>query len=263
MATGGGEPIGTAPPGRHEAADGGARKGRVFISHAREDTDFAEQLVAALDLSGFEAVLDRQGRTAGDSGRDARTGGLVRDADAVVLALSPQSAASKLCGWEVAEAIRLNKRIVPVICRAVTSTAAGLQQVRHIYFYAEPKIPGSGFGAGLAQLVQALNADLEWVRGHTRLLQRAMEWDASGRTGRTAAVAGGDRRGQGLGGAAAEGCAGADLVAVRVRQCERVGAGRAGQRGVSRSGGALEGRLRLPSSRAPNGRAGAQPLSLS
>ena len=42
-------------------------------------------------------------------------------------------------------------------------------------------MPGSGFGTGLANLVTALNTDFDWLREHTRYLQRAMEWDKGGR----------------------------------------------------------------------------------
>src|SRR5262249_47560586 len=43
------------------------------------------------------------------------------------------------------------------------------------------RFPGSGFGSGLVGLVSALNTDLDWLREHTRYLQRATEWDAGGR----------------------------------------------------------------------------------
>ena len=42
-------------------------------------------------------------------------------------------------------------------------------------------MPGSGFGTGLANLVAALNTDFDWLREHTRYLQRAIEWDKGGR----------------------------------------------------------------------------------
>jgi hypothetical protein len=50
-----------------------------------------------------------------------------------------------------------------------------------IFLYAEPKFPGSGFGSGLVRLASALNTDLDWLREHTRYLQRATEWDVGGR----------------------------------------------------------------------------------
>jgi len=48
-------------------------------------------------------------------------------------------------------------------------------------FYPEPRAPGSGFGAGLTSLITALETNLDWIRQHTRLLERAAEWDGGGR----------------------------------------------------------------------------------
>jgi hypothetical protein len=39
----------------------------------------------------------------------------------------------------------------------------------------------SRFGTGLKSLVAALNTDVDWVREHTRYLQRAIEWDRGGK----------------------------------------------------------------------------------
>jgi hypothetical protein len=50
-----------------------------------------------------------------------------------------------------------------------------------MFFYEESKVPGSGFGIGLASLITALNTDFDWLREHTRYLQRAKEWDEGGR----------------------------------------------------------------------------------
>lgn len=81
------------------------------------------------------------------------------------------------------EAARLNKRILPVNCRPLegASPPPRLRELNYIFFYEEPKIPGSGFGTGLASLIAALNTDFDWIREHTRYLQRAMEWDTGGR----------------------------------------------------------------------------------
>jgi hypothetical protein len=40
---------------------------RVFISYSREDLDFADQLAAALDSSGFECFIDREGISGGEA----------------------------------------------------------------------------------------------------------------------------------------------------------------------------------------------------
>lgn len=155
---------------------------RVFISFTRDDLDFADQLDAALNVCGFECVIDRQGISAGEDWK-RRLGDLISWADAVVFVLSPSSANSEILAWEVEEAARLGKRIVPVKCRPFESEGSSplLRALSFIFFHADPKVPGSGFGTGLAAVVAALNTDSEWVREHTRYLQRAIEWDVSGR----------------------------------------------------------------------------------
>jgi hypothetical protein len=97
--------------------------------------------------------------------------------------LSPSSARSEICDWEVEKAARLNKRVLPVNCRPLEgeSPPPRLRELNYIFFYEEPKLPGSGFGTGLASLIAALNTDFDWLREHTRYLQRAIEWDRGGR----------------------------------------------------------------------------------
>jgi TIR domain len=155
---------------------------RVFISYSREDLDFADQLNAALDLCGFECIIDRHGISGGEDWK-RRLGNMISEADTVVFVLSPTSARSEICAWEVEEATRLGKRILPVNCRPLkgASPPPRLRDLNYIFFHADPKVPGSGFGTGLATLVAALNTDFDWLREHTRYLQRASEWDRGGR----------------------------------------------------------------------------------
>jgi hypothetical protein len=159
-----------------DSADRG--KLRVFISYSRDDLDFADQLDAALNTCGFECIIDRHGISGGEDWK-RRLGNLIREADTVVFVLSPTSARSDICAWEVEEAARLGKRILPVICQPLegVSPPARLRDLNYIFFHPDPKSPGSGFGTGLAKLVVALNTDFDWLREHTRYLQRATEWD--------------------------------------------------------------------------------------
>jgi len=165
---------------RPDSADKG--KLRVFISYSREDLDFADQLNLALDAYGFECFIDRQGISGGEDWK-RRLGNLISEADTVVFVLSPTSARSEICAWEVEEATRLNKRILPVNCQPLkgASPPVRLRDLNYIFFHADPKAPGSGFGSGLAKLIAALNTDFDWLREHTRYLQRAIEWDMGGR----------------------------------------------------------------------------------
>jgi TPR repeat protein len=155
---------------------------RVFISYSRDDLDFADQLNAALDAYGFECLIDRHGISGGEDWK-RRLGSLISEADTVVFVLTPNSARSPICDWEVEEATRLNKRVLPIVSRPLegVSPPPRLRELNYIFFHKEPKVPDSGFGTGLANLITALNTDFDWLREHTRYLQRAMEWDAGGR----------------------------------------------------------------------------------
>jgi len=155
---------------------------RVFISYSRDDLKFADQLDAALDACDFECLIDRHGIFGGEDWK-RRLGNLISEADEVVFVLTPSSIQSEICDWEVEEAARLNKRILPVVCRPLEGMdpPPRLSDLNYMFFYEEPKTPGSGFGTGLASLVAALNTDFDWLREHTRYLQRATEWETRGR----------------------------------------------------------------------------------
>jgi hypothetical protein len=102
---------------------------RVFISYSRDDLYFADQLDAALNTCGFECVIDRHGISGGEDWK-RRLGTLISEADTVVFVLSPTSARSEICAWEVEEATRLGKRILPYFtsrsaCRGAVGESLG------------------------------------------------------------------------------------------------------------------------------------------
>src|SRR5262249_46622088 len=142
----------------------------------------ANQLDDALNACGFKCLIDRHGISGGEDWK-RRLGNLITEADTVVFVLSPSSARSETCDWEGEEAARLNKRILPMVCRPLEGgrPPPRLQKLDYSFFYKEPKVSGSGFGNGLAKLIAALSTDFDWLRDHTRYLQRAIEWDTGGR----------------------------------------------------------------------------------
>jgi hypothetical protein len=152
-------------------------KAKVFISYSRDDIDFADQLVTALEAFNFVPLIDRHSIPGGEDWK-AQLRRMIVEADSVVFVLSPRSAGSKLCEWEVKEADHFNKRLIPIVCASLGSVSVQprLADLNYIYFYAEPKVSGSGFGSGLAGLVEALNTDLDWIRDHTRLYALSERW---------------------------------------------------------------------------------------
>ncbi|MFA5952634.1 MAG: TIR domain-containing protein [Hyphomicrobium sp.] len=148
------------------------RKFKVFISYSRKDLDYADWLLAALNERGFEAYLDRKDIAPGEPWKE-RLGGLILAADTIVFVLSPDSILSEMCAWEVAEAERLSKRLLPVVWRAVDerATPPGLARLNWIFCNTQDQVP-----AALDTLAQALNTDIVWIREHTRLGELATRW---------------------------------------------------------------------------------------
>ena len=126
----------------------------VFVSYARRDLAFTEQLVQALEALGHVVVIDRRG-IHGAERWEERLGQMIREADTVVFVLSPVSVASTVCRWELERALEAHKRILPVLAEpldAAALTHQALRDLNQIHFYAEPAFPGSGWGSGLARL---------------------------------------------------------------------------------------------------------------
>src|SRR5262249_49749004 len=74
---------------------------------------------------------------------------------------------------ELAHALKHNKRIIPLLVRDVESTcvAAAVQKLNWILCRAE-----DDFNSAVNRVHESIRTDLEWVRAHTRILTRALEW---------------------------------------------------------------------------------------
>jgi hypothetical protein len=159
-------------------ADAGAgEKLKVFISYSRAELAFADELVSGLEVMGFDITIDRHSIVEGEDWKK-RLGALIADADTIVFIPSAASAKSEICAWEVEEASHLSKRIIPVLAKPLEGIPAPprLAALNYVRFH-----EGRSFMAGLKGLTTALKADLDWLREHTRLLARAMEWQAGAR----------------------------------------------------------------------------------
>jgi TIR domain len=89
----------------------------IFISYAATDQDWAEKLYRELVGSGFEVWLDAVNLFPGDNWY-LETGEALREADAMVVLLSPAAAESDSVGRDVQYAIgseRFRDRLIPVV----------------------------------------------------------------------------------------------------------------------------------------------------
>jgi WD40 repeat protein len=148
----------------------------VFVSYSRSDSELVNRLVESLRERGKDVWVDVEGI------RDAEVfpaalRRAVEGSDGFVFVISPDSVASPFCEQEVDHAVELNKRVVPLAYRSVPDDQIpeGIRVRNWI------PVGDGDFDTGIERLVQALDTDLEWDREHTHWLQKAIEWDESGR----------------------------------------------------------------------------------
>lgn len=154
----------------------------VFLSYSRDDAAFADELADGLRLLGIDVFVDQDHIEGAELWRK-RLKELIDAADTVVFILSPTSAASPECAWEVDQAVAARKRIAPVLLSDLGATPApeALAALNYVRFDPEDDGRPRSFVGGLRRLATILRADLGWIREHARLYARAQEWEAAGR----------------------------------------------------------------------------------
>lgn len=153
-------------------------EGDVFVSYRRVDVEFVKKLVEALESAGKNVWVDWDDIPPGsiNFSDDIRTG--LEGTDAFIAVLSPDYLESSYCiDLELGTAIELQKKIIPIVYRSFDTSRVpkGIHLINWIHF-----IPHAGrentFPQAFAQVLEALNTDIEHTRQHKQYLLRALEW---------------------------------------------------------------------------------------
>ena len=150
---------------------------KVFVSYSRKDREKSQAISKVLRDRHFGVFRDTDDILPTEEWR-GRLEQLIRDADTIVFLLSPNSAASEVCAWEVELAAKLNKRIAPIVIEDVDAASIPAEIARLNYIFCTDRDP---FEDAIDSLVSALNSDVDWIREHTRLGQLAARWHGAGR----------------------------------------------------------------------------------
>ena len=190
----------------------------VFISYSRRDKIYVRRLFDALESQGHDSWVDWESIPySAEWWREIQTG--IEAADTLIFVITPASLGSRICNDEFAYALKLNKRIIPVIRRDIDEREmAGmwfnqlweqqaranwetLKKINWLFFRRKaecqceyddkqeviapacdgPDCDYDDFGKAFASLIKTLETDIEHVKMHTRLLVRAQEWESKGR----------------------------------------------------------------------------------
>ncbi|BAU13682.1 RHS Repeat family protein [Leptolyngbya sp. NIES-3755] len=144
----------------------------VFISYSRKDKPFVERLHQALEAQNRDTWVDWDDiPLTAEWWQEIQRG--IEAANTFVFVISPDSLASQVCGREIDHATQHNKRLIPIVYRAIDGLAVhpALQPMQWIFFQDPER-----FESQLQRLLTEMDRDLDYVRSHTRYQLRAIEW---------------------------------------------------------------------------------------
>ncbi|MGI0491537.1 TIR domain-containing protein [Alkalinema pantanalense CENA528] len=146
----------------------------VFISYSRKDKEFVKTLHNALVQNNRNTWVDWEDiPLAADWWREIERG--IEAADTFVFVISPDSVTSKVCRQEIDHAVQHNKRLVPILWRDdfdMQPVHPMLQ--KHNWLFCRES---DDFDRAFQDLITVIDTDLDYIRAHTRLLVRAIEWE--------------------------------------------------------------------------------------
>jgi len=150
----------------------------VLISYSRRDGDFTKKLAEALVAAKRDVWADWASIPAASDWEAEIKEGIVKS-DTILFVLSPEWIKSNECRKELAQALMMGKRLIPILHimpEKGQQIPPKLAKLNWVYMREE-----DDFAKSFAILLDALDTDLDWVKTHTRILERAVEWDTNDR----------------------------------------------------------------------------------
>lgn len=149
----------------------------IFLSYSRRNIPFAKQLFTALQNSNRSVWADWDDIPAA-SDWDAEIKEGIRQAESVIFVLTPDWLKSAECKKELDYAVQMGKRLFPILHINIDArdVPPELGKINWVYMR-----ESENFDKELQTLCAAMDANLDWLKTHTRLQVRAVEWDKKNR----------------------------------------------------------------------------------
>jgi len=160
----------------------------IFISYSRKDRDFAKKVVQELEKKDFDTWIDWHDIPKGEDWEQEIYRG-IEEADAFIFLISPDSVVSEMCNKEIAHAVENNKRILPIVIRDADKKNfffenAKVEISKRNWIFCRYKKEQSDtiimlddFERATEEIQTTIHTDYEWLKYHTRLQVKALEWD--------------------------------------------------------------------------------------
>lgn len=147
-----------------------------FISYSRKDKDIASRIFQALKDKDLEIWIDWEDIPKGEEWEQEINRG-IEGAEAFLYLTSPDSIKSKVCNQELEYAIANNKRILPVIIRdPEPGTVQDIVSKLNWIFCRDEQ---DDFSRAITEILEAFHTDYKWLKYHTYLQNKALEWERS------------------------------------------------------------------------------------
>jgi len=162
----------------------------IFISYSRRDVDFAQKIVDALAANNLDTWIDWKSIPKGEDWEQEIYRG-IEEADAFLFLISPDSVASQMCNKEIAHAVKNGKRILPIFISNVDDKEVNGVTGKFLTYEAREEInrrnfifcreARDDFNKAVTEIRTTIHTDYEWLKFHTRLQLKALEWDSKTR----------------------------------------------------------------------------------
>jgi WD40 repeat protein len=165
-------------------------KAKIFISYSRRNKAFTQRLFDALVERGYDPWVDWDDIPFSvDWWQEIQEA--INENDVMINVVSYHSLTSRVVNQEIKYARDNNKRIIPLIAEKVNirevvgelydqpyemdarANWKYLRTLNWIYFYRDE----DNFEKGIENIIDAIEIDYPYLREHTRLLNRAQEWN--------------------------------------------------------------------------------------
>jgi len=148
----------------------------TFISYSRKDIAFAKIVNETLESSELETWIDWQDIPP-SADWFAEIEEAIEQADTFIFIISPTSVESEVCSREIAHAEKNNKRLIPIVIDDIDPQCVPntLLPLNWIFFKEEDR----EYAQALENLITAITLDQPWLKKHTRIQNRALEWARS------------------------------------------------------------------------------------
>jgi WD40 repeat protein len=148
----------------------------VFISYSRKDKEFVRKIFDRLESTAKDAWVDWENIPLTADWLEEIKGG-IEAADSFIYVITPDSVHSEVCAVELGHALDNKKRLIPIMHRDLVEEydQAALHPMisSHNWLFFREE---DDFDTAFQTLITALDADLNHMRTHTRLLIKAKEW---------------------------------------------------------------------------------------